>query len=208
MPLDPGDYDGTYKPIGGEPSLDLVNTVSWRGTEREHDWFDRPGNVITWAAELGLIDASGAALLRRSLKAQPARVADELQEVHEVRAALRAVLSPLAHGEPPPAGAVDGLNELLRQVRRANVVDARTLARSWDPATTLVEAVTPAVDNAADVLTEADHSRLRHCPACGWLFLDTSRNRSRRWCDMADCGSRDKALRYYHRTRAPRRGRS
>jgi predicted RNA-binding Zn ribbon-like protein len=204
MWLDPGDYDGTYKPVGGEPSLDLVNTVSWLGSEREHDWFDRPGNVVAWSAELGLIDGGAAALLRRRLKAQPAQVTDELHQVHKIRAALRAVLSPLVHDEPPPAGAVDGLNKLLRQVRRGHVVDPQTLRRSWDPATTLVEAVAPVIDNAAHVLTDTDHSRLGHCPACGWLFLDTSRNRSRRWCDMADCGSRDKALRYYHRTREPR----
>jgi hypothetical protein len=57
----------------------------------------------------------------------------------------------------------------------------------------------PVVWNAGRVLTEIDHRRLGLCPSCDWLFHDTTRNRSRRWCDMGDCGSRDKSLRYYHR---------
>ncbi|MGH2393401.1 MAG: CGNR zinc finger domain-containing protein [Candidatus Limnocylindria bacterium] len=46
-----------------------------------------------------------------------------------------------------------------------------------------------------------DSKRLARCPSCDWLFHDTTRNRSRRWCDMADCWSRDKALRYDHRSK-------
>ena len=53
----------------------------------------------------------------------------------------------------------------------------------------------------AQFLTSTDLGRLRICAnrECGWLFLDTSKNHSRRWCSMADCGSRAKARRYYRR---------
>jgi predicted RNA-binding Zn ribbon-like protein len=49
------------------------------------------------------------------------------------------------------------------------------------------------------LLTQGQLDRLGECPSCGWLFLDTSKNRRRRWCSMATCGSRDKARRYYER---------
>ena len=60
-----------------------------------------------------------------------------------------------------------------------------------------------AVD-ASDLLTSTDLDRVRECSGdtCSWLFLDRSRNRSRRWCDMADCGNRAKARRHYSRLKA------
>jgi predicted RNA-binding Zn ribbon-like protein len=63
---------------------------------------------------------------------------------------------------------------------------------------------------ALDVLRTADLTRLRRCPisesGCGWLFLDQSRNGSRRWCRMADCGTAAKARRLTERRRAARFG--
>jgi len=59
----------------------------------------------------------------------------------------------------------------------------------------------PVARAATALLTSSDLARVRECAddACGWLFLDHSRNGSRRWCDMADCGNRAKARRYRER---------
>ena len=61
----------------------------------------------------------------------------------------------------------------------------------------------PVVRSAADLLTSTDLERVRTCDSerCGWIFLDTSRNHSRRWCSMNDCGNRAKARRHYQRRR-------
>src|SRR5262245_42733686 len=127
--LDPGAYDGTYKLIGGETCLDLVNTVSWRGTEREHDWLDRPENVTAWAAAAGVIGPK----VRAALDARPRAALDaDLREVHRTRATLAAVLGPLARGERPAPEAVDGLNRLLGRAASQRRVDARTLAWAWE----------------------------------------------------------------------------
>ena len=197
LPLDPGSYGGTYKLVGGEPCLDFVNTVSWPGTDREHDWLDRPANVTAWAVAAGVLDDAG----RRRLDARPVPDAD-LSTVHRARHDLRAVLDPLAHGDAPPASAIETLNEWLKGAAAHRRIDSSTRHWTWVEPSTLPDLLAPVVWNAADVLTGADASRLGHCPACGWLFYDSTRNRSRRWCDMADCGSRDKALRYYHRTKS------
>jgi predicted RNA-binding Zn ribbon-like protein len=58
-----------------------------------------------------------------------------------------------------------------------------------------------ALRSACDLLTDHPPSRIKSCPACSWLFLDASKNNTRRWCDMQACGSNDKAKRYYHRKR-------
>jgi predicted RNA-binding Zn ribbon-like protein len=57
--------------------------------------------------------------------------------------------------------------------------------------------------SAAELLTSGPLDRVRECAndPCGWLFVDLSRNRSRRWCDMQDCGNKVKARRHYARTK-------
>jgi predicted RNA-binding Zn ribbon-like protein len=62
----------------------------------------------------------------------------------------------------------------------------------------------PVVRAAGELLTSERLNLLRQCPGdgCAWLFLDTSRNKSRRWCTMEVCGNRAKARRHYEQTRA------
>jgi predicted RNA-binding Zn ribbon-like protein len=57
--------------------------------------------------------------------------------------------------------------------------------------------------HALDLLQTMPPDRLRRCDGdgCGWLFLDTTRNHSRRWCSSRDCGNRDRARRHYTRNR-------
>lgn len=196
--LDPGGYDGSYKLVGGEVSLDLVNTVSWSGTAREHEWLDSGANVTAWAVAAGIIGAK----VQQALDARPrARVARELEEVRRIRDDLRGVLWPLTHGMRPKPATIEALNARLEHACGARRIDPRSQRWSWAAPNSLPALLAPVVWNAAHVLTEVDHARLRHCPSCDWLFHDTTRNGNRRWCDMVDCGSRDKALRYYHRTK-------
>jgi predicted RNA-binding Zn ribbon-like protein len=196
--LDPRTYGGTYKLVGGQLSLDLVNTVSWPDTAREHDWFDPPTNITRWAVEVGLIDEQTRRRLDRGLR-QGSGLAAQVAAVHATRQTLRRVIAPRARGQAPPADAVRDLNRLLAATCERRHIDPTTLAWAWKKPTSLREVMAPVVHNAAEVVTGIDPRRLRYCPSCDWLFHDTSRNASRRWCDMADCGSRDKALRYYHR---------
>lgn len=201
LPLDPDGYRGTYKLVGGYLSLDLINTVSWPETEREHDWFDPPTNVTAWAVETGLIEDKTRRRLDDALSRHPDRARSDLARVREIREFLRSALAPPARGDTPSSDAVDRLNSLLADVCGQRRLDPATLQWSWGSPTTLEEVMAPVIWNAGEVLTTVSPQRLGQCPTCDWLFHDTTRNRSRRWCDMADCGSRDKALRYYHRQR-------
>lgn len=186
LDLAPGDYQGTYKLVGGRLSLDFVNTISWPGTERRHDWLDSTDNLRRWLRAVDLI--------------APSRFLD-LDAAIELRAVLDAVLRPLAHAQRPPCRAVERFNEYLAKADARRLIDPSTLAWSWKPPREMVDVLDPAVLDAAELLAAGDHARLRHCPSCDWLFEDQTRNGRRRWCDMADCGSRDKARRYYQRNR-------
>jgi predicted RNA-binding Zn ribbon-like protein len=117
---------------------------------------------------------------------------------------------------PGAAGAGDAA--LAREFAgrpRAEAADANAGLTSGRAAPRLFVGMAPALllpDRAAvaayDLLFTADLDRLGRCPTeeggCGWLFLDHSRNRSRRWCRMADCGAEVKARRLTERRRAAR----
>jgi predicted RNA-binding Zn ribbon-like protein len=175
--LDPGDYDGTYKLVGGEISLDLVNTVSWPNTAREHDWLDRPGNVTAWAVAAGIISEQS----REALDARAqARLGKELGQVCQVRCDLRNVLWPLAFGEQPTGEAVEKLNKWVHQICIRRRIDPENHQWTWIDPSTLEDIFAPVIWNAAHVLTRLDRKRIGHCPSCNWIFYDTTRNRSRR----------------------------
>jgi predicted RNA-binding Zn ribbon-like protein len=81
----------------------------------------------------------------------------------------------------------------------------------WDEESdSLTKVLWPVAKAAADLLTSEGHAlkRLHQCAAsdCGWLFIDMSRNHSRRWCDMSNCGNVAKARRHYHRKKVQKVG--
>ena len=191
-----GSHEGTYKLIGGEISLDFVNTVSWPGMPKEHDWLESPGNFLAWALLTGIIDKP----CLQHLKAQPAdKIGKEMAEIRQIRSILTLVLRPFAFGKKPSKDIIQSFNTLAQQAGMLRHIHPATLQWAWPIPMSWVEVTAPIVWNAAFIVTDVNHDRISHCPRCQWLFHDTTRNHSRKWCDMEDCGSRDKALRYYHR---------
>lgn len=186
LALDSGDYSGSYKLIGGRVCLDLVNTISFPDTDRQHDWLNTPANATTWLEAVGL---------------PPTEITTaELGRIHRIRRVLTDVLRPLAHGDQPVATAVERFNQHLAQVLARRRIDPLSLHWTWSGEDRGV--LDPVVLDAAELITASDHSRLKHCPSCEWIFMDQTRNGQRRWCDMADCGSRAKARSYYRRQKS------
>lgn len=185
LALDSGDYSGSYKLIGGRVCLDLVNTISWPGTQRQHDWLNTPANVIAWLEAVGLqtIEITAA----------------ELSQVHQIRRVVADLLRPLAHGTKPPTAAVERFNQRLTRTLVRRLIDPVHLRWAWRSSQEDRGLLDPVVLDTAQLATAGDHSRLKHCPSCDWIFEDQTRNGQRRWCDMADCGSRAKARSYYRR---------
>jgi predicted RNA-binding Zn ribbon-like protein len=108
-------------------------------------------------------------------------------------------------GSQPPAADLAAFNaELARSLARSRIVlTAEGFAWDWtDGGDALDQMLWPVVRDASDLLTSEELDRVGQCAddRCGWLFLDSSRNRSRRWCSMEDCGNRAKARRHYQRT--------
>ena len=216
--------------VGGHPALDLVNTLE-RGVPIDdkppHDFLTDTSALLRWSVLIGLIDEGEEAnRVRRLWRGDPALAQAGLAAVRDIREALHLVLlaaisigdsaaDGLAPNDPIAArAALVGLHDRWAgAVARAALV----LDQSDPPRVRVTYGAVPGMlvpdriaEAALDVLRAADLTRVRRCPVseggCGWLFLDQSRNGSRRWCRMADCGNAVKARRLTERRRAARHG--
>ncbi len=137
---------------------------------------------------------------------RPERATTVLQRAIEVREAMFRLFLALSEETVPHESDLNILNEALSEaMAQAHIVHTQEGFR-WDwvgKEDVLARPLWPVVRAAADLLTSAELRRLRVCAAedCSWLFLDTSKNRSRRWCDMDTCGNRAKARKHYERKR-------
>jgi predicted RNA-binding Zn ribbon-like protein len=198
------------KIVSGDPALDLVNTV---GDDRVPDPLEDYESFAEWAARVGVIDDATARRLAARGRERPARAGRALAEARELRAVMDAVFRPLAtapDGPPATAGgsssasgsgpAQDALARLVAlagaAIERGRLVPTDAGFRLAWAGDHLERPLWPLAAAAVDLLRSGPLDRLKACEDCPWLFLDTSRNRSRRWCSMDDCGSRSKMRRY------------
>ncbi|MGE0354570.1 MAG: ABATE domain-containing protein [Gemmatimonadales bacterium] len=193
-----------FRFVGGEICLDLINTVDWEGespveAERLADYED----LISWAAGAGSLDRTEAAGLRKQARGAPGAAREALQEALEVRALFRRMALAVVKGEPPRAGDLAGFNRRLSEAlsHRRIAVQGSRLVRAWEPADDLHRPLWPAFVSLADLLVSPELRYLKECGGarCGWMYVDRSRPRARRWCEMSTCGNRAKARRHYHR---------
>jgi len=189
---------GRLRLLGERPALDLVNTAEWRGAEALRDWLADYGDLLAWATAAGVLGAAEARRLAAAARARPAASEAALERVKALRAALRRTF-----GGTPDLGP---LNAALAAApaRRELVEAAGGFAWRTRADLSLDLPLWRLAWSAADLLASPDFARLGVCEAedCGWLFLDFSRGRSRRWCEMETCGNRAKARRHYRRARA------
>jgi len=193
---------------GGHLALDFANTVGGsRAAPREH--LGAYADLLSWARQAGLVTAEAARRLRREAERHPREAAAALQRAVALREAIFRTGAALAAGERPTSGDLETLNaELARTLPHARLERSDGGVRwSWEEGG-LDRPLWPVARAAGELLVSGDLRALRECASdtCEWLFLDRSRNQSRRWCAMSDCGNRAKARRYYERRK--RAGRS
>ena len=195
----------TFELSGGALCLDFANT--WGDRQRaDSDRLRSYGDLLAFARQSGALPAREAAALEREARRDPQQAQAALAAARGLRDALYGVLAAEARGEkvaPSDVAAVnDALAEALPHLRVAQSGDG--FAWRWEHADgSLLLPLRPIARSIAELLTGDELRRVRECDgaACTWLFLDQSRNRSRRWCSMESCGNRAKARRHYHRRR-------
>jgi predicted RNA-binding Zn ribbon-like protein len=186
---------------GGDPALDFVNTVETRASD-PLELLRSYRDLVDWTAKVGLVDAETARSLRRFDAEDVLARAIALRE-----AAYELLVAVVVEHAPPPTRPLAVVNaEIADAGRGVLVFDAGvfTFQAQSDDALLPLRLVVSAL---ADLLTSSRLHRVGRCEGvgnCGWLFLDTTKNHSRRWCSMAGCGSRAKMRRYYARGKAKR----
>ncbi len=190
--------------IGGRLSLDFVNTVDTHDT-RIDDKLQAATDLVWWALRVGMLDDAAAAPLFAAAESDPARAAEVLARALELREALyRLFTAARSQAAADPADLAVLNRELSSALAHLRVrAEGDDFGWGWEEGAQLERVLWPVVRDAAELLVSGDLRRVGRCCGdnCDWLYLDTSRNRSRRWCDMQVCGNRAKARRHYHRAK-------
>jgi predicted RNA-binding Zn ribbon-like protein len=169
---------------GGDLALDFANTVEGDPPRIDHlrDYAD----LVTWARRAGVLPAN-------------MRPDGDLEAARKLRGAIFAVFDAVAAGERPPARDLRALLDVhVDAVATGTIVDGKWAWRGRHPD----RPVWPIAVAAVDLLRSDKLGRLKRCANCNWLFLDRSRNGSRRWCSMDECGVHTKMRRYRARKAA------
>ncbi len=186
--------------VGGNSALDLVNTVSGWGYDPE-DWVPDMAGYLVWARLSGLLDKRETKHAMRLAESSPAAAERALARVKELRFALWGLVNSLQRRKPAKPGDLSVINEWMRRLALSEQVAVKrgkiefTSSRDVSVLELIGLRVTAA---ALSLLRNPPAARIKTCPGenCGWKFLDRSKNRSRRWCDMAVCGNLVKARQY------------
>lgn len=186
--------------IAGDGMLDVVNTVSWRlGGDERAEQLQTFGDVIDWCTESGVVTEGEAETLRYLAARDEAGAERERQTVVTAREKVYAALF------EDDAEAATDLAELYRSaIAVAELVreDDHWHWRELGPGLRMPR--DRIVRGLVDFVRSAELDRLHQCEdaKCGWVYLDTSPRRNRRWCDTKDCGDRNRSRAYYARRKA------
>jgi predicted RNA-binding Zn ribbon-like protein len=193
--------DLTSHEWGGRACLALVNSILWRRSEAPVEVLTGYGRLAELIGDAGwLADAEG---LELAAEADPAAAEQALARTIDLREALFRLFSAVAAGVPVDEGDRRSLNDAMAEALPHVRLDDQ-LRAVWDDPTALDLPRWQAAASAGRLLTAEDLSRLKQCPGerCGWVFVDDSRNRSRRWCEPNQCGNRERVRAYYRRSKA------
>lgn len=187
--------------------LELCNTASRRGIEVVSEGLGSYEAWLEWASENGAVSGATREKLARRADEEPAAAAASVMRAIAYREAVFGFFSPEARRSRDPEICMDRLNAGIREAMAHLEIKRPEGAVGWERAQgvpSLDEPLWACALSAAELAGSPLMGRICECASdtCGWLFLDLSRNRSRRWCDMQTCGNRAKAHRFHARHRS------
>ena len=202
--MSPSDLKPPYQLIAGHPSLDFVNTLDWRfreeGTEELLSSYE---DLLRFAEQSKMLSTRQARqLLRTTSNVAGTRV---LKRSTELREAMAEVFYAQVDGLEPSDASLRTLEQFFKAARLNQKLCWKDSRVAWAEMESEAELPLWLLSlDTSDLMTSDAIHKLRACdvPDCRWLFLDTSKNHARRWCDMKICGNRMKARRFKARQKA------
>jgi predicted RNA-binding Zn ribbon-like protein len=195
--------DGPPRPlpvVGGHLALDFGNTVDDPLGPDRWDHIADYDALLAWSVEVAGMSTETAAALARRSRAHPSRTARVVQGAAGLRSSINELFGAIVDRRSPATGWAQLRPFLSSAMAHADVVtEAGSVTLAWDE--DLEAPLWPVADSAYRLLTGAQLPRVKRCVGCPWLFLDQSKNHSRRWCSMAICGTSEKVSRTAARRR-------
>lgn len=194
------------KRVGGQLCLDFTNTIDPRHGEQPHEYLKNYPDLMAWSRYVGILTESEAQHLLHVAAQHPAIAIIVFQRALTLRETLYQTFSHIIEGKQLGEEQLEILNVTLGEgMARARIFPTDDgFMWTWSETSNALERVLwPVARSAAELLISDNVKYIKECPGddgCGWLFVDTSRNYRRRWCDMEGCGNRAKARRHYERT--------
>jgi predicted RNA-binding Zn ribbon-like protein len=189
---------------GGVLCFDFINTVySWRD-EHLHEYLDGYSALVQWCGKVEILPAKRRKLLQQYASQHAEQAAQALEKIKRVRQLLYHFFSTIAAGNiaEVPDELLYKFNMVLSDALsriRFTKTDTR-IEQDWEEDNTdLLLPLWIVMKSAYDILTGEDPQRIKECPACGWMFLDHTKNNKRRWCNPLSCGSIEKSKKYYQK---------
>jgi predicted RNA-binding Zn ribbon-like protein len=200
-----------FKLRGGVVCLDFVNTVGSRLADHPSEYLRSYEDLLDWSRQAGLLAPEETEGLSRQAMLDPEGAQKTLARALALREEIHRLISAHIAGKSRDENDLSALNrELSISLSHLRVVPADgSYTWGWDRSrdegeTPLDSPLWPVAQSAAELLTSPKLGRVKLCAGegCGWVFLDESRNSSRRWCDSRDCGNRERVRRHLARKRA------
>jgi len=191
----------------GSLCLDFANTVRARPISDRIEAIHSYGDLLSWAREATILTPGETAALAEDAERRPRLAAQALAQALAVREAIYALFSSHCAGLPAPPADLQTLNRAIgvAMAKSGLTLVGERFEWAWPGAHPSLDRVSWWVArSAAELLTSENLTSVRECAGydCGRLFMDTTKNRSRRWCDMSTCGNRAKGRRHYERRRS------
>lgn len=187
---------------GGTLCLDYINTVHNRKDDPAPDFLHHIADLTAWARKVELLDSRRERLLDGAAQSNLKKGELFFKSAIALRELLyRLFYAITAKGKINAADLEDFNQHLKTCLSRIQINSGKTsFNESWNLAESELDQITaPVIKDAYALLLSDKLSRVKECPSCGWLFLDTTKNGKRRWCSMKSCGSNAKALEWYYR---------
>ena len=197
----------TLKLIGGWLCLDFANTLGMHVSEHPREFLRLYFDLVEWSNYAGIITDEEERILLHNAEKHPRAAEKAHQNAIELRETIFQIFSSIAQNTSPQKKNISKFNKMLSQVMKNSRLEILESSFEWNVKgnkDSLDWPLNVITHSAFMLLTSNELNRVKMCAderGCGWLFFDHSKNRSRRWCDMKDCGNMAKQMRFYYRNR-------
>ena len=193
----------TLEPVGGVLCLDFVNTINSR-LNPEHDYLMNYSDLTGWANNVGILSPAQSNRLQKRAKENTEATEEIVSTARRIRELLYSLFSNTAKkSELDKKDMEKFMAAYGESISRGYLMKQENhYTTTWKVDEALETLLWPIIYSAGELLLSDELCQVKECPGCGWLFLDTSKNQSRRWCSMNTCGVRDKMRRYHKKQRA------